>query len=725
MADREIIDRPEAVKRYISQVAAAADGNRDALGFLPDSAYEELAAQGKLWVAVSRDEYAGHLAFGGTYPNLRVFQLHVSPSHRRGGLGFQLIRRLVEYGEKNNYLSIVANVASDLSANAFWERSGFLLVRVKAGGATRGRTINVRVRQLQSPTLFSTTSPESGGGGPTIEQLRFPGLPINRNGAYALDLNVILDVVQRRVNREDAGRVLGAAMHGELALCVTREFVAELERNTSAFGSDPLLEFARTLPTLPIVDEVVLARLVVELGRIVFTTMISTGSRATRRRSDLRHLAHSIHHRLRGFVTRDGDILGARTEIQERFGLDVVAPADLASAFATTVPTFPPTYSVGAAGELRLSEFRDADLANVEVFLSDAGFLSAVASEFWAPGTSQRLRQRLCAWQGSALVGVAAGAHPAPASPSATWFLHVDETSRAASLVVDHFVEAALRSFAGVRSGVLDLDISADSAITKEACRRRGFRQTDAQHASPSLARVRKVVFHDILTRSEWQDFVSQVNHWVGLQMPTDLPTVVTCDTTIDVIRPDGRVVPATIFDLETLTGPVLYLFSSDVGAIIPIQARYTAELLGSRQGSFFASKEAKLRTEKAYYRTPAGAARFRRGMPLIFYDSQRGGGDGVAIGCARLTYSGVNTLEQIEVQMQVQGVLSKEELESTAVNGAVHVMAFDNFQAFGQPVTFTRMRKLGAESATNLVSAEVFSVDVIEKICRAGFDRG
>lgn len=174
-----------------------------------------------------------------TYPNLKVFQVTVPSEHRGSGLGSELIRHLIQYGEELSYLSIVANVASELSANAFWERAGFPVVRTRAGGAVRGRVINVRVRQLHSPTLFSVAAaPEAAL---TIEQVKVGGLPINRNPAYALDLNVVLDVAQRRFNSDDAARIFGAAMSSALSLYATPEFIRELERNSPAAGGDPLL----------------------------------------------------------------------------------------------------------------------------------------------------------------------------------------------------------------------------------------------------------------------------------------------------------------------------------------------------------------------------------------------------------------------------------------------------------------------------------------------------
>ena len=44
-----IVDAPTEVTRYLDQVRQLADANRDALGFLPATAYEEAAMRGCLW----------------------------------------------------------------------------------------------------------------------------------------------------------------------------------------------------------------------------------------------------------------------------------------------------------------------------------------------------------------------------------------------------------------------------------------------------------------------------------------------------------------------------------------------------------------------------------------------------------------------------------------------------------------------------------------------------
>ena len=111
--------------------------------------FEEALVRGRLWIAIDKDGlYQGHLLFGGAYPALKIKQLFVRPEARAKGLARRLIDELVIFAEEKGYGSIRARVATDLDANAAWERLGFSTMVTAPGGATTGRTLNVRFRRL-------------------------------------------------------------------------------------------------------------------------------------------------------------------------------------------------------------------------------------------------------------------------------------------------------------------------------------------------------------------------------------------------------------------------------------------------------------------------------------------------------------------------------------------------------------------------------------------------
>lgn len=229
----EVERKPHEVPHLVQSVQTNADSNRDALGFLPAQAYDQAARQGTLFVAVNRHgqeaRYAGHILFGATYPHAKIFQVYVASEHRKHGIGRLLVRTLLDYLEQKQYLSVTARVASELPSNAFWNSLKFKIVATKSGGMTRGRTINVRARQFNTPALF----------GYRRIPLTDP-LP-NFTTILALDLNVFFDVAKRRPRSEYGAVVMSAAFNNIIRLTVTQEFANELRRSATT-TQDPILE---------------------------------------------------------------------------------------------------------------------------------------------------------------------------------------------------------------------------------------------------------------------------------------------------------------------------------------------------------------------------------------------------------------------------------------------------------------------------------------------------
>ena len=149
-AKAQILSEGRQTSPYLKTVEAFADSNKNALGFLPKSAFREQANRDRLWIAINADsgEFLGYLLYGGRYPMLKIFHLYVTPQHRKQGIGLKLLTTLLAFGEKNNYLSISARVAADLSANRFWDSAGFSIIRQETGGRSFGRMINIRVKEL-------------------------------------------------------------------------------------------------------------------------------------------------------------------------------------------------------------------------------------------------------------------------------------------------------------------------------------------------------------------------------------------------------------------------------------------------------------------------------------------------------------------------------------------------------------------------------------------------
>ena len=229
-----ILEKYSEVADYVSEVSAIADKNKESFGFLSNSAYEQMASKGQLWIAVNdKKELKGYLMFGGTMPTLKVFQAYACKSVRGHGVGKKLIDALKNYASDKGYHSIVAKVASDLPANNFWEKVGFSIFSQVKGGATTKRIINIRGYSLGNNDLF--------GGPPKDECGIQPIGPMLERPIYALDLNLLLDVFKARAGYKKVVRIMQIGFQGGFSICITPEFRKELSRQTENFSDDPIL----------------------------------------------------------------------------------------------------------------------------------------------------------------------------------------------------------------------------------------------------------------------------------------------------------------------------------------------------------------------------------------------------------------------------------------------------------------------------------------------------
>ena len=136
-----------------------------------------------------------------------------------------------------------------------------------------------------------------------------------------------------------------------------------------------------------------------------------------------------------------------------------------------------------------------------------------------------------------------------------------------------------------------------------------------------------------------------------------------------------------------------------------------------------FPAREAILHVEKAYFRFPRKIKLFERGVPVLFYLSGKGGGTKEVIGCARVTYSEVLSVDQVNVPLRRQGVLSREELlQISDPSDNIHVFTFDNFNLFPERIPFRFLRDSSLITKANLVTVEPLSADHITRLCKCGF---
>src|SRR5580698_9766161 len=190
------------VAPFVQAASDASDANRDLLGFLPKGLFDEFARRNDLFVIVVPDggssKYAGHLLFERRFPKAKVLQIFIAVDCRGRKFARRLSDHLVSLLTREGFTSIYARVGEDMSeANECWGSLGFRVQRTEPGGITTGRTIVVRVRELDSPQLFPTRSIDQA------DPLGLSQTPTTEVPIFLIDLNVLFDLSPQRKRHDD------------------------------------------------------------------------------------------------------------------------------------------------------------------------------------------------------------------------------------------------------------------------------------------------------------------------------------------------------------------------------------------------------------------------------------------------------------------------------------------------------------------------------------------
>ena len=464
------------------------------------------------------------------------------------------------------------------------------------------------------------------------------GLP--PSPVYILDLNVFLDVVKNRIYRKDGSFLIQAGLTHQARVCATPEFAQELARHTNESGSDPVLEFAKEIPTLPNVNHAVLVDLRRELRTLVFPGSASASHPSANIESDLTHLAYCVHHRATGFVTRDQNILRAAERLRNAHSLEVLSPTDLFQ--AAVIP--------GAPRETVRARFRQGNLRvvvsveerhrrSVEGFLADLGMTSDTAREVWNPGTSGSPRRRIVVWRGTVLLGVASWDPVNQLKQTTALHIYVDERSEEAEGIVECLLDIAIRDSGPLQCKRMDLRLIGGQDQLRVVALRKGFAQQYGPLPSSHIASLAKFVFSGPIVEGTWNEFRAGFERLTTFRLPDRMPIAdELINTGICLGGGRGRRdFILSIFEFETLISPGLLLYPGRTGLIVPIQERFSRQLLGvgCPQLEIFPSPEAILRGVKSYFRSPRGVDAFKIGSPIFFYVSGSRGGSQEIMGSA------------------------------------------------------------------------------------------
>ncbi len=228
----KILDRYVEVAPFVQTVSEASDANRNLLGFLPRGVFEEFASRNDLFVLITPDgvnsNYAGHLLFDRKFPRAKVLQIFVAEEYRGRRCARLLCEHLVMMLTREGFTSIYARVGEDMrEANERWASLGFRVQRTEPGGITTGRTIVIRVRELDSPQLFPTRVIDRA------DPLGIIHTPTTEVPLFLIDLNVLFDLSPQRKRHEEAILLFKAERANFCKLAISDELLTELARTAT------------------------------------------------------------------------------------------------------------------------------------------------------------------------------------------------------------------------------------------------------------------------------------------------------------------------------------------------------------------------------------------------------------------------------------------------------------------------------------------------------------
>ena len=129
--------------------------NAEELAFYPKTVLEREIQSQRILLALVNNQHAGYL-YHGAMEGDRVCKIHqacIEYDLRGQWYGAGLVGSLEDTSNLVGAYGISLRCGSDIAANAFWERMGFVCVNVTAGGVRRMRDINAWVKELK-PSLF-------------------------------------------------------------------------------------------------------------------------------------------------------------------------------------------------------------------------------------------------------------------------------------------------------------------------------------------------------------------------------------------------------------------------------------------------------------------------------------------------------------------------------------------------------------------------------------------
>ena len=277
------------------------------LGFFPRGAFEEHARAGRILLAFDeRNEVVGYLLYRVAKQRAMIVHLCTAPSARRTGVARSLVETLKRVTKP--LAGIGLHCRQDYDAKYVWARFGFAALNRKVGRSHGGHELTFWWFDHDHPDLFSLAS----SGHEHRQQV-------------VVDANVFFDLQGReKRDSEDSKALLADWVRASIELCITKELFNEIDRADDAD--------LRARSKAAVTNYVVVRSDDDRFQRVCEELKPSFPEAAVLRdESDLRHIAYAVAADVSYFVTRDEALAERCDPLYERYGLQVLHPAELIS----------------------------------------------------------------------------------------------------------------------------------------------------------------------------------------------------------------------------------------------------------------------------------------------------------------------------------------------------------------------------------------------------------
>lgn len=705
MVAMKIIEKPSELIDHIDDLVGIADLYKNEIGFWPRRSIEDTIKRGRLIAAITQEKDkkfpVGFLVYGGVFPNGRIQAVAVAPNRVRCGIAQTLVNSIVAKLEAEGYLAISAKPAADLrSAQKFYEKNQFEIVRTQSGGKARGREIVVRERLLSNPNLLSTLE------SPIRSNLR--SSPSEVSNLWVIDINVLFDLVKfGRAQYAMATGIFTAALDGRARVVVTPEFSKELLRKSPSGKLDPLLELANALPKLRIDQTADLQSLSDKIHKLLFEVEKPSQAHSPQAHSDCRHLAECVYGSASAFVTSDVVLLRNRRLIRESWGLEVVALEDFHEVLSSTVlqENFQPTRGDG----FHLHKINIDVARKLSTNFGRSSFYDYYFKEHATRATGYFIA---AITDDDDVIGLLALVAPEILRRPHRVLLLVDHNNPNAELVADALLNQAIDNVGLSGLSLIELENEPGQIIARKVAWQAGFTN------SVCRKELSKAAIGSPLTPSNYQKLIDQLRLFFGEGVYGQLPDRF---NELDKLLCSS---PNEFKAIEKAFAPTLIVSNERRVCIQPIAQTFAAELLGtSSQTNWLEQYEGALRSHKIYVSSGRNKNQFKTNQIILFYESSRTGGRGAIVAAARV--DNVVTQNKSETSQRDMKKTVLDSVERFSASDEVTLTGFSSLLRFPRPIPFSELKRLRATGTKNLQTTTLIATEAAQRIFDLGWADG